>query len=604
MGLYERYQHWLHPRWPAGSVEKLPVVGVEGVTNVPGLRIAGDLSGIPLLKLAADSGARAVRAILAEKGFTRGDGSDDVLDLAIVGAGVAGVAAAIEARKAGLRMELFEAAQPFHTIRNFPKGKPIFSYPSGMRPAGEVDFGPRSTVKEGLLEELEELRAAHAIEPTLARIVAIERAHGLLVLRTSDDPPALTRARRVIVAIGRSGSYRKLGVPGQQLDKVYHRLYDPAELHGQDVLVVGGGDSALESAIALATCGADVTLSHRKAELTRPKPENTEKLTRLVRDEAAQVAIEQPRSERVGSAAFPAIQSQRGGSLRLLPSTEVKAIRAGEVDLVESEGTTTTLPNDAVFAMIGREPPLDFLRRSGVAIHGERSTASWLGLAAFLLFATWLYHWKSYGFTGAWMDPAAWTAALGVALGDAVSNPTSLLHTLLRSASGASFYYTLAYSLCVLVFGIRRMRLRSTPYVRRQTIALMCVQWLPLFLLPEIVLPWLGRNGFFLEGAALRPIADLFFESYDGGIGIERAYWRSYGLILAWPLMVYTGSRRSRCGAGWCSARCRASSSSRGWCGAGERARCAAGCAPAAPWPRPWATASDTKCRTARPGTA
>jgi NosR/NirI family transcriptional regulator, nitrous oxide reductase regulator len=110
------------------------------------------------------------------------------------------------------------------------------------------------------------------------------------------------RAHRVIVAIGRSGSFRKLGVPGEELGKVSNRLHDPKDHCAQEVLVVGGGDSALEAAIALATCGARVTLSYRKGELSRPKPGNLEKLEALRRDPMAAVAVEEPTSERVTTA--------------------------------------------------------------------------------------------------------------------------------------------------------------------------------------------------------------------------------------------------------------------------------------------------------------
>src|SRR5262245_43784486 len=107
-----RYARWLHTRWPAGTVEKLPEVREDGTTPIPGVRIVGDLTGVPLLKFAADSGARAVQAILAEPDFReRSSGRSGVYDLAIVGAGVSGVSAAIEAKKAGLHFVLFEVSE-------------------------------------------------------------------------------------------------------------------------------------------------------------------------------------------------------------------------------------------------------------------------------------------------------------------------------------------------------------------------------------------------------------------------------------------------------------------------------------------------------------
>ncbi|HEX9187925.1 MAG TPA: FAD-binding protein, partial [Vicinamibacteria bacterium] len=113
-----RYLDWLHLRWPAGTVEPLPEVRPDGSTAVPGLFVVGDLTGVPLLKLASDGGARAVRAIVADPRFPGRAVEDGVLDLVIVGGGVAGMAAALEARRHGLRFEVLEATEPFSTIVN------------------------------------------------------------------------------------------------------------------------------------------------------------------------------------------------------------------------------------------------------------------------------------------------------------------------------------------------------------------------------------------------------------------------------------------------------------------------------------------------------
>ena len=102
--LFAKYYHWLHGQWPAGKVEKLPVVGEDGATNRDGIRIVGDLSGVPLLKFSSDTGAKAVGAIMSESSFPgeRDKKADGVIDVAIIGAGVSGISAAMEAEKAGL----------------------------------------------------------------------------------------------------------------------------------------------------------------------------------------------------------------------------------------------------------------------------------------------------------------------------------------------------------------------------------------------------------------------------------------------------------------------------------------------------------------------
>ncbi|MBN95712.1 MAG: hypothetical protein CL928_16855 [Deltaproteobacteria bacterium] len=533
-----RYVRWLHTGWPAGTPERLPVVGELGRTSVPGLRVVGDLCGVPLLKFAVDSGAAAIQAIISEPEFVDRRGEEGVLDVAVVGGGVAGISAAIAAREAGLDCKVYEAAQSFATIHNFPRRKPIFTYPSDMEPRGS--FQVTAERREELLVELEEQRRQAEILPVCLRIDHVERRDGLLYLIPAGDEEPVP-ALRVVVAIGRTGNFRALGVPGEELAHVTNRLHDPQDFAGQSVLVVGGGDSAAEAAIALAACGARVTLSYRRPELTRPKQENVEKLEQLAADPNADVQVARPTSPRV-TAAFTSEMATVGGtgSLRLALATQVQEVRADTVCLTHQDGRDETLEAEAVFSMIGREAPLDFFRRSGVPIHGEWRR---LQIAACLMFVSLcaaIYHWKSYSwFPAQSMDPSGWTAWLTEQLGAAATDRTTLLHTVLRSASGPSFYYTLLYSSLVVAFGFRRIRRRRTPYVRLQTSTLMVIQCLPLFILPELVLPWMGRNEWFVEGAVLRPLADLFFEPYDGGLGIERAYWRSYGFVLAWPLMVY-----------------------------------------------------------------
>src|SRR5262249_23563675 len=169
-----RYVRWLHTGWPAGTVEKLPEVNEDGTTAVPGVRVVGDLTGIPLLKFSADTGAKAVFGIVAEEDFQKRKGQDpEILDVAIIGAGVSGISAAMEAKKAGLRYKVLEAAPEFSTIHNFPKGNPIYTYPTDMTPSGQMQF--TADVKEALLEELEQQRQQAGVEVEKAHIDRVER---------------------------------------------------------------------------------------------------------------------------------------------------------------------------------------------------------------------------------------------------------------------------------------------------------------------------------------------------------------------------------------------------------------------------------------------
>jgi NosR/NirI family nitrous oxide reductase transcriptional regulator len=540
-----RYARWLHTRWPAGGVEKLPEVGEDGSTSVPGVRIVGDLTGIPLLKFSADTGARAVQAIVNEPGFrpsgpgrtgggapaghasgisgsgnVAGTGVDkgtgttagDVVDLAIIGAGVSGIAAAIEAKRSGLSYQLFEATEAFSTIVDFPKAKPIFTYPIEMVPAGELQVG--AAVKEDLLEELRRQKDEHGIEVTYSHVERIERKGGELLVHHGEG--RTTRARRVIVAIGRTGNYRKLGVPGEDRDKVYNRLHDPRDFAGKQVLVVGGGDSAVEASIALTCVGAHVQHCCRSRELSRPKPENLEKLEHLRQDPSFETGVERPTSERVGTAAGSRMREAPAGSVRLVAGSQVKEIREDSVVVAGDAGREETIPNDVVFTMIGREAPLGFLRRSGIRLRGEMSPASWALLAGFVLFCLVVYLWKG------WLLGRTDLFAIGRGSGLAATN---FLGTISLATADPGFWFTVAYTAAVVGFGIARIRRRRTPYVTAQTLTLMAIQIVPLFILPELVLPWMDANGWLPE--VIR--SNLF---PDG------QYWRSFGFVLAWPLLL------------------------------------------------------------------
>jgi thioredoxin reductase/NAD-dependent dihydropyrimidine dehydrogenase PreA subunit len=535
ISILDRYARWLHTGWPAGKVEPLPETGPDGITRVSGISVAGDLSGIPLLKFAIDGGVRAVRRVASNPGLRRREAPPGTVDLAILGAGVAGMAAAVEAQRLGLSFTVIEASEPFATIANFPRAKPIYTYPMAMKPAGDLQVS--ATVKEPLLEDLRAQAAARRIVPVAARAERIESRDGHVLVHLAGMPPL--PARHALVAIGRSGNYRKLGVPGEDSGPVYNRLHDPADFTGRRVLVVGGGDSALEAAIALAGSGAAVTLAHRGREFTRPKPENVEKIESLQGGGAAAAAAPERAADRPAATAAPGA-APAAGSLRVRLATRVREVREREVVIEGEGGAPETLANDAVFALIGREAPLDFFRRSGLAIAGEMSTRRWLSLGLFALFCSWLYNWKSGGFfTDLWYrnhwfptNLPDLLAAAGGAIAVAAKDRGTLLGTLAISAASPSFYYTVAYSVVVTVFGIQRIRRRKTPYITAQTLTLMAVQVVPLFLLPEILLPLLDANGLLP-----RAISDALFPVAHYGHG--REFWRAYGLILAWPLNVY-----------------------------------------------------------------
>lgn len=498
LSLISKYTHWLHSRWPAGTVEKGPSVNDDGTTQVAGVRIVGDLTGMPLLKFSADSGAKAVHGILLEKDFERNKGKTDY-DVVIIGAGVSGLSAAIEAKKAGLSFVVYEASDSFATIKNFPRGKPIYAYPSNMVPEGELQFN--SKIKEDLLKELEGRRALHGIEVENARVERISRNGSTLHVHKESGEEKTTQ--RVIVAIGRTGNYRKLGVPGEDLDKVSNRLVDAREYVGTKTLVVGGGDSALEAAISLAANGVSVDLVYRKKTFSRPKPENVEAMKML----------------------------QESGRLKCQMGTTVTEIMEDRVTL-DHGGVKSSIANDFVFAFIGREAPLEFFRKSGIDITGEFSRRAWLSMGGFFVAFMIFYHWQK----GLWLENLnpgyfSWAVtSVGGIFQTAVDNPSNFLHHLRGGLNQPGFYYSFAYCVCVVAFGIRRIKRRRTPYVKAQTVTLALVQIGPLFLLPWLLLPWTGALGWWESGLGAA-IGDAFWPNGE--------YWRVFGFILAWPLFVY-----------------------------------------------------------------
>ncbi len=500
MNLLTSYARWLHLRWPAGIPEPLPETGPEGLTAVSGIRIAGDLLGIPLLKFAVDSGAKAVQAFIDEQAFQEPcKKHPDTYDLAIIGGGVAGLSAALAAHKARLKFVIYEASEPFATIANFTNGKPIYTYPKAFRPSGDIKL--TATRKEALLAELQQHAVAANIQFQLRRVDSIVRDDKRLVLQFNDQQ-GNAYAKRVLVCTGRNGEHSTLNVPGEGLAKVHNRLFDPNDYQGRKVLVVGGGDSALETAISLFEAGAVVALSYRGSEFSRPKPDNIAKAQALLGE-------------------------------NILFSSQVVSITEEQVQLQQS-GKMIALANDAVFVMIGRKAPIDFLKRLGIPVRGQWSAGKFASLALVLMLVAFLYSGKSgsgsvfdwlfaRGLTPSNLDFSAWPD----------DNPW--LRVLQPALATTGFYYELAYTLVIAGFGWRRIARTPTPYIRRQTLSLLAVQAIPLFLLPFVVLPIAGEFGVFDSGAASWLADQLFPYSDQTG---NREYWRSVGFILAWPLFI------------------------------------------------------------------
>jgi len=315
----------------------LPRVTPWFETNVPGVFIAGELGGMGLIRNAIEQGRQALEQIAARR--PRGKG--DQLDLVIVGAGPAGFSASLGALEKKLRFVTVEQESLGGCVFQYPRGKIVMTQPATLPLVGKVSM--TLTSKEQLLQYWIEAQQRTGLKLRCnERVEAISRDGDGFVVRTTK---AELRTATVLLSVGRRGTPRKLGVPGEDLPKVVYRLIDPEQYTGQRVLVVGGGDSALEAAASLAESGASVTLSYRGEAFQRAKTRNRERVKAAV----------------------------DAGKLQVLLKSEVKAITADRAAVVQN-GKGIHLQNDAVIVNAGGILPTDFLKSVGIEVETKWGT--------------------------------------------------------------------------------------------------------------------------------------------------------------------------------------------------------------------------------------
>jgi len=313
---------------------RVPHVKENFETNVPGVFIVGELAGMGLIKTAINEGKLVMDHLKDRLGQLARPAN--VYDVAIVGAGPAGLSASLAAHQHGLRYLTLEQGEIAATIRQYPRQKFLMAEPIDLPLYGTLYVADGT--KEALLSVWETIVHNTGVRvQTNERAEQIQRKGDYFTVATSRDN---YRARSVVLSMGKRGTPRKLGVPGEELAKVCYRLIEAETYQQQDVLVVGGGDSALEGALALSRSGSNkVTLSYRGEIFERARERNRQFLE----------------------------TAEREGKISVRRNSRVLEVGESSVTL-DCAGMQMEFSNDYTFVLIGGESPEEFLRKTGVEI--------------------------------------------------------------------------------------------------------------------------------------------------------------------------------------------------------------------------------------------
>ncbi len=308
---------------------ELPQINQNFESNIPGIFIAGELGGMGLIRNAVEQGKQSVENIV--KSLKKNHAAD--YDLVIVGAGPAGIAAALMAKKHQLRFLLLEQDTLGGTVFTFPRSKIVMTSAMELPLYGKVKLS--ETSKSELLTLWKDVLKKHDIrvkENAKVEAVVAENEH----FRVETMGGEKFSAKTVLLAIGRRGTPRKLGVPGETLEKVAYRLLEPEAITGKDIMIIGGGDSAIESAVMLAETN-NVTLSYRSESFSRLKPKNHDAIRTAMAAE----------------------------KVRVLFNTSPAEITRDAVVLTPASGDERlTIKNNLVYIFAGGELPTQFLQKT------------------------------------------------------------------------------------------------------------------------------------------------------------------------------------------------------------------------------------------------
>ena len=315
----------------------IPDLNEDFETNVPGIFIAGELGGMGLIRNAIEQGRQAIDSIRKLKNSQR-----YTYDVIIIGAGPAGISASLACKQHQLSFLTIDQDSLGGTVYNFPRGKIVMTAPVNIPTVGKVNV--RETTKEKLLgmwhEIIQKAGLKINFKEKLEDIKPIDSGFNVITNKRG------YQARSVLLAIGRRGTPRKLGVPGEDQSKVVYQLIDPQQYRGQHVLVVGGGDSALEAASSIAEEeGTTVTISYRSPSFSRAKAKNRDKIEK----------------------------AEKSGRLRIELGSNVKNIDT-DVVILARDDKEFSLQNDIVIVCAGGILPTPFLKQVGISVETKFGT--------------------------------------------------------------------------------------------------------------------------------------------------------------------------------------------------------------------------------------
>jgi len=328
---------------PSLSAE-LPYLSDEYETSVRNLFIVGELGGLALIKNAVSQGRDCIDTIAQRLQDEGAQPIPEVHDVIIVGAGPAGIAASLQAIVNKLDALTIERDEIGGTVAKYPRQKLVMTSPVEFPIYGK--FKKTELSKEALLTFWDTvMKRADLHIRTHETVESIRKGEdGIFsVISTAKETTCTHRARAVIMALGRTGTPRKLGVPGEELPKVMYRLIEADHYINKKIIVVGGGDSAIEAAMGLGQQrGNKVILSYRKDRFSRIKERNETRIAECIRK----------------------------GTVEVIFNSVPVEIREDSV-LLDVGGEAKEIPNDFVWVFAGGVPPNDFLKKCGIAF-GDR----------------------------------------------------------------------------------------------------------------------------------------------------------------------------------------------------------------------------------------